>query len=82
MNCTFNTETDYINPITQHVKSIKAMKRDAAKLGNLGIVELCDSQLDIITLMQDDHQRLEKAVAHNLFNVKTPDIREFIDKLN
>lgn len=55
--------------------------KEAKQAGNTAIFNLCENQLDVITLLQDDYHRLNKAIDHKLFNVQTGDIRLFIDNL-
>lgn len=62
-----------------HIAEINKWKRDANKMGQKGIVELCENMLNIITLMQDDTRRLDKLEALNL--IKTSDLRFYIDEL-
>lgn len=62
-----------------HIAEINKWKRDANKMEQKGIVELCENMLNIITLMQDDTRRLDKLEALNL--IKTSDLRFYIDEL-
>lgn len=57
------------------------MKKDAKASGNTAIFNLCENQLDVITLLEDDYHRINKAIDHKLFNVASADIRAFIDNL-
>lgn len=67
------------NTLDFHIAEINKWKRDANKMGQKGIVELCENMLNIITLMQDDTRRLDKLEALNL--IKTSDLRFYIDEL-
>lgn len=60
-----------------HIGEIKRWKRDAQKLNQLGIVELCENMLNLITLLKTDSERLNKLELANL--IKTNDLRYFID---
>lgn len=55
--------------------------KEAKTAGNTAIYNLCENQLDVITLLEEDSQRLNKAIDHKLFNIATTDIRQFLDNL-